>query len=164
MSSSKKKKPASTGPKKPRKKPVDDGIPKKDKAAVTRFCRDVLKDPEFAAPHLSVPKIKKAIMANVDINKAIVDHGSVVWRMNGFTSALTDLLETIPKVMARRKKMSPEERAEFNDARRDALIETAQGRSVNAHSLAALKIAYLQGLKAEERAAAKEEFERSIGA
>lgn len=156
---SKGKKKASTGEKKPRKKPVDDGIPKNDKATVTRFCRDILKDEQFARPDLSVHKVKKAIMES-KLAPAIMKQGSLIWRMNGFTSELEALLDSIPAT-SRRKRMSPEERAKFEKQKRDAILETAKDGPVNVHSLAALKVAYLQGLKEDERAAARTKFEKA---
>lgn len=150
---------APVAPKKPRKKPVDDGIPKADKAAVTRFCRDVLKDPTLTKSGLSVAKLRKAVWGNDDIRNAVIAQGSVVWRVKGFTDAVEALINGIPVSGARRKKMSPEERAEYNVARRDAILETAENGPVNEHSLAALKTAYLQGLKEDDRATAKAEFE-----
>lgn len=156
-----KKAATAAAPKKPRKKPVDDGIPKADKAAVTRFCRDVLKDPDLTKPGLSIAKLRKAVWDNDSIREGVIKTGSVVWRIKGFTEAVENLIAEIPTNGARRKKMSPEERAEFMIVRRKAILVTAQSDGVNEHSLAALKTAYLQGLKEEERATEKDYFEQS---
>lgn len=162
MSSKKKtgeKKPA--GEKKARKKPVDDGIPKADKAKVTRFCRDVLLDENYATMNLSVGKVRKAVWGDEKVRQAVLVKGGLVWKIDGFDKALEVLIKSIPSG-TRRRRMTPEQKTQFAVDRRAAILETATGGIVNEHSLQALKSAYLQGLKEQDRANEKDFFEQSV--
>lgn len=147
---------------KPRKPPVDDGIPKSHKAAVTRFCKDVVKDPTLGKPGMSAARLRKAVWADKNIVAAVIEHGSLVWRLHGFTSALETLVANLPTVGVRHKRMTDEEKEAYAISRKNAILETAMGAGINEHSLNVLRSAYMQGLKAEEREAAKTNFNRSV--
>jgi len=136
------------------------GLTKQDKANVTRFTRDLVAHKYDDAKHLSVRRVRDAIMENEAVRNVIIDNGAFAMSVDGFEEDLERLVEAIPEKQTRTKR-TPEEKAKDEKKRRDAILETAQDGPVNAYSLTVLKGGYLRGLKEEERTKARAKFERT---
>jgi len=138
------------------------GLTNMDKANITRFSTDLAESEGCKGiKHLSKGRIRTAIMADKHVREMIAKYKTLVWTKPEFQNSVDILLAAIPVTAQRRPAMTEEERAKFNKKRREAILETAGDGPVNEHSLHALRVHYLQGLKAEERNRAATKFDKA---
>lgn len=129
-------------------------------AAITRFVRDWCASP--AAAHLSVARLRAAVLDRPALADAIIQHGSLVWRDAARAEALDSLIASIPPVARGRRRMTDEEKAAHAKNRRSCLLSTAM--TADQYSRAALRTGYLQGLHGDERTAAGVHFDETVAA
>jgi len=135
------------------------GLGKADKANITRLANDFAGHKQFATvKHLSSHKIRKALMADKGIVRCVVENGTLAAGTSGFIDKVVAVIQAIPEGRAR---MTPEEREKYELQRRAGILATAKDGTPNAFSNHALMVAYMQGLKGEERETAKTKFNRA---
>lgn len=129
MSSKKKSKPATAAKRQPAKKPATNGE-RRQKANVTRFCRDVSDEYRSEYPNATVYKLRRALAQDNEMRDAITALGSRAWLQTGFRDRMDALVKNLPTTTFRRA-MSPAERAAANAARQDALLSDVKGYTLS---------------------------------